>query len=69
MYGERWARFKARWNCDHEWVADKGYRVSRISGTDGQGLLTNQTNLFVYRCSKCGKKKREYEEPRQGEPW
>jgi hypothetical protein len=69
MYGEWWARFKTRRTCDHEWVADKGYRVSRITATDERGLLANRTNLFVYRCSKCGKKKREYEEPRGGEPW
>ena len=63
MYGEWWAKFKARRSCPHEWEAVKGYRTVDLEGDPLLGpLFARQENLFVYCCKLCGKKKCERED-------
>ena len=70
MWIPLWTRWRRRSRCSHDWEFVRREEVpDSEGGFPPGGLMTRMRPVYVYRCSKCGKKKREHEEPEQGAPW
>jgi len=62
MYGEWWAKLKARRSCSHSWVIATKYQVIDFGGGgDTTGGVGRRRVIYAYRCELCGKKRRETE--------
>jgi hypothetical protein len=62
MFGEWWARLRARPTCRHDWELIKRYEVPDSDGGFPPGLNTGMRPVYVSRCELCGKRKTETQE-------
>ena len=63
MYGELWARLKARRSCEHRWVFVNKYETTDLEGDPYVGFRARRLHISTYRCELCGKKQRRREWP------